>query len=1061
MAWPKMAWPHLAWHKWFVRGLVFSILAGAVIGTLAYQHWTNPTAVTAQVLAKVQSMFPGAVVSLDSASLHLFGYIRVHELRLARRDNPSIEIAKIPTATLYHNKEKMLEGELSFRKIELNHPRLRVTRGVNGKWNVQGLCAPEKSGQAAPTLVIRDAEIQIEDQRAEGASVKLELSGVHLTLINDPLETMTIEGVAQAELLGKVTLHGAWRRTANEFSLSIKTLNTPLNDALLARLGCACRCDKLQALRIQGRADVDLGLTYRPTAEVPLSYEAHCHVHKSSMRHAELPFPLEEIDAQVSFDGSEVRLENLRARSGSAVVAGKAVGRLPCPEQNFSAALRAEHVELVEGWGERLPGKLRELIALYQPRGHATLEVDVARQEGQWITTARGTPSGVTLLPEDVSACFQRFPYPLQRITGRLQYALAAQHLAVDVAGYSHNRPVFIKGQSQGQGPHIELSYDITTSALPIDSVLLAALPPPMRQTVEAFHLSGTVDVQANICRHPRDEKFRGEYHISLRDGATVWDQFPFPLSNVSGQIDVYPTHWDFRNFHGEHGGGRVAVEVRSAQPDQRHDKPGVIVEMVGKNLVLDDELRAALRTMPALAKAWDTFRPCGRFNVTAAVQRRGNEADDLEVSVDVHGPTVQPAFFPYPLQDVAGHFHLKDQRLDVRRLSATHGSARWYLDKGTVELHPTGSLYANLPDLQAEQIVLDSDLIAALPAKLRAAAAGLRCLDPLRLRTDLIVAYAGPGALPDVWWRGQVWLDDAKMTVGLPLTHIKGTIASEGRHNGKQLTGLEGNLALERAAIFNQPFRNIGARFVVEEDRPDLLKIDVVAPLFSGNIAGNAAIDFRETPRYKLNLTASQIDLEEFGRYNLGSDSKLSGFAVGRLYLEGVGSDLDTLDGHGSLDVPNGKLLNLPFLLDLIKFLGLRWPDRTMFEELHAQVAIRRRRAIVNNLELFGNAVSFTGKGEINLDGTDLQLELYPSWARIEQLLPPAVRSMPPTLSKNLLTVEARGKITGNSKDIKFTKHPVPLLVDPLLYLRDRLVSSPAPELRRTEEGLREGLGP
>ena len=123
------------------------------------------------------------------------------------------------------------------------------------------------------------------------------------------------------------------------------------------------------------------------------------------------------------------------------------------------------------------------------------------------------------------------------------------------------------------------------------------------------------------------------------------------------------------------------------------------------------------------------------------------------------------------------------------------------------------------------------------------------------------------------------------------------------------------------------------------------------------------------------------------------------------------------------------------------------------MFEELHAQFAIRRRRAYVRHLELFGNAVSFTGQGEINLDGTDLHMDMYPSWARIEQLLPPAIRSLPPTVSKNLLTVEARGNITGNSKDIKFTKKPVPVLIDPLLHLRDLLVGPPALDMRRPLE--------
>ena len=44
-----------------------------------------------------------------------------------------------------------------------------------------------------------------------------------------------------------------------------------------------------------------------------------------------------------------------------------------------------------------------------------------------------------------------------------------------------------------------------------------------------------------------------------------------------------------------------------------------------------------------------------------------------------------------------------------------------------------------------------------------------------------------------------------------------------------------------------------------------------------------------------------------------------------GRLHLNGQGNNFETLDGNGSIDVPNGKLYNLPLLLNLLKFLGLR----------------------------------------------------------------------------------------------------------------------------------------
>ena len=191
------------------------------------------------------------------------------------------------------------------------------------------------------------------------------------------------------------------------------------------------------------------------------------------------------------------------------------------------------------------------------------------------------------------------------------------------------------------------------------------------------------------------------------------------------------------------------------------------------------------------------------------------------------------------------------------------------------------------------------------------------------------------------------------------------------------------------------------------------------------------------------MNLTASQINLAEFGRHNLGPRSQLSGAANARLHLTGMGSGADsiqTLDGNGAIDVPRGHLYNLPFLLDILKFLGLHWPDRTAFEEFHTAFALQGSKVTMKKFDLLGSAVSLSGKGEYDLLTKNLQVDVYPLWGRIEGLLPPMVRPLPTTLSKSLVTVEVRGKATGEPKDLKYQMKPVPVIVDPLIFLRDRM---------------------
>src|SRR5262249_31094080 len=126
--------------------------------------------------------------------------------------------------------------------------------------------------------------------------------------------------------------------------------------------------------------------------------------------------------------------------------------------------------------------------------------------------------------------------------------------------------------------------------------------------------------------------------------------------------------------------------------------------------------------------------------------------------------------------------------------------------------------------------------------------------------------------------------------------------------------------------------------------------------------------------------------------------------------------------------------------------------PDRTAFEELHAQFAIHGKRVSMRKLEILGSALSLTGQGEFNLVGTDVALDFYPGWARLEQLFPSGVR-LPPVVGKNLLTIEMRGNVTANEKDRKFTLKPVPAIVDPLVNVRKRLTGMAATDKREDSQ--------
>src|SRR5262249_49814468 len=156
----------MAWRKWFVRGLVYCSLGCLVLGFVLYQLWTNPSAMREQVLAKLAKIFPGGTSTLESARLRIFGGIAVAEMRMARRDDPEkTDFLYVATATVFHDKERLLDGTIAVRKVELHRPRLRVVRLRDGTLNLSGIIAPPNLKERVPTIVFQQGQVFLEDQR--------------------------------------------------------------------------------------------------------------------------------------------------------------------------------------------------------------------------------------------------------------------------------------------------------------------------------------------------------------------------------------------------------------------------------------------------------------------------------------------------------------------------------------------------------------------------------------------------------------------------------------------------------------------------------------------------------------------------------------------------------------------------------------------------------------------------------------------------------------------------------------------------------------------------------
>jgi hypothetical protein len=1073
----------MAWRKWLVRSLVFSVMGLGILAAVLYEAWTNPSAVRRQVLVKLHKEFIGATASLDSARMRLLGGIAVRDLRMARRDELDRgDFLYVPSANIYHDKEHLLDGTLALRKIELDRPRLRIVRERDGRINLSGLLAPPKLDIRVPTLILRHGTILIEDRSVAGNGALLEIKDVNLTVVNDPLSTLVIEGSGQTDALGTVQIQARFLRPTDAISAVIELPGVPIGPSLMRRLASLCPDVGRHLRQLSGKGRLRATLTYRPGIAEPLSYDLRCELKEGSWRHDLLPVPLEQIEASLRCINGRVPYAKLTARSEAATIQAElwdlaCNGSVPGSIEDIVAKMvvKVEHLKVTPVFFEHLPPKPRKLQQTYNPAGPLSLTYhfyrrDTEHWEKHW-----------TIQPEGMTAEFEDFRYPVEAIRGNITVDFSSDrddYIRVDLVGRGSDRPVSVRGFIQGDKTS-EVDLVIAANDVPVDDKLLKALPPNSLELARTFlparsrelgqreHLLGLVqpagqsDIKVFVRRARGQSTFTNRYLMSFHNTSVRYDLFPYPLEKVTGVLDIQPDHWECRDFHGSHKGGDIWVDARSHRVDdteahalvraraqvsreettgpeeRRPQRECVEVSIRGKDILLDPEFEQALsppevRGRAALRNAWAMLSLRGRLSFESIVIDRPDQPQDIDVRVDIKGCSMQPDFFRYAMTDVSAGIRYNQGRVLVKDVRAKHGSCRLGLKEATIVLNPAGGFTGWFTDIRGDDLVPDEEFLRALHPALRRGLEPLQIRTPIQVKTALVLEEpAVPGEPMKIWWDGGANLRKQVFQAGVEISDVDGVIWCRGHHNGRQFEGVSGNALLQRASILGQPFTQLQAHFAVSPETPDVLSVkDLRANVFDGFVGGEARLTFASPLHYEVKLDALQVQLEQFAKHNhLGPEAQLQGPARASLHLTGEGTDLNGLRGNGSIQVARGKLYRLPLLLGLLKAFGLRVPDQTAFEQARMIFGIEGPQMRVDPLDLIGNAISLRGKGTLNLDGSNLNLDFSADWGRMPQVLPHAVSVVVQGVSDQLFKIKLRGKISSP----RFEKEPIPSVVEPI----------------------------
>ena len=290
----------------------------------------------------------------------------------------------------------------------------------------------------------------------------------------------------------------------------------------------------------------------------------------------------------------------------------------------------------------------------------------------------------------------------------------------------------------QGLGPGIVGSVDTWTAhadllGVAIDDDLLGRLPEDVRRWVDEVEPGGTVDLSLDIAAK-RFPPLPEECSLTIRlDGVSVHPpRFPYAFENLHGEVLI----------EGERL--TIPVPIRGVcsrlEADFTEERTETTIQLVGTGLELaaggEIDLTAKVENVPIDERArsllpakgrpiWDHFQLLGQVDGTVTLSRpprgAGGEPGDLRVTATAlsdGGVRMSYVGFPYPMTEIAGKatYDTKTKRLVFIDLKGKHDD-RVVLGSGIVEF---GSPTRLKIDLHSDELIVEPDLVAALPEKAR-----------------------------------------------------------------------------------------------------------------------------------------------------------------------------------------------------------------------------------------------------------------------------------------------------------------------------------------------------
>ncbi len=355
------------------------------------------------------------------------------------------------------------------------------------------------------------------------------------------------------------------------------------------------------------------------------------------------------------------------------------------------------------------PG-LQRFLRRFQPEGPADVRVQI---RGRLSDLADSQING-QILCRDIAILDQKFPYPLEHMTGIIE--LTGRNLVLDNLRARHQDSEFvITGGVDNLGRQARVRTRVACSNLELTDTLRQALPPRLQQAWFEFAPSGRCAVDYEYQRKA-DRPGRQQLTVDLLETSGLWDRYPYPLRRLTGTILFDPNNLTLQNVVSRPD-DRQRILIDGTIRGLRRPAPTCDLRIRTQRLALDQTFRNTFRK--AQRQMLSEFAVDGQMNLDLNVRGTVHPGGPIpyRAHAEVQADSLQWSRFPLPLRDVTMTLSFSPERMDIESLSAACGQGRFQF-KGRIQgagadpARPGGTV-----SFSADELPLDEPFWKAMEA--------------------------------------------------------------------------------------------------------------------------------------------------------------------------------------------------------------------------------------------------------------------------------------------------------------------------------------------------------